>query len=62
MDNVAMTVNEAKRIADDPNKVVISLAKLRAAAAVLSDSGWHASADDIHIHLRLRKANIFDRT
>jgi hypothetical protein len=50
-----MTIGRAKEIADDPNKLMISLAELRKAAAVLSNSGWHASADNIHIPLRLRR-------
>jgi hypothetical protein len=51
----AMTIERAKEIADDSNKPMVSLAQLREAAAVLSNSGWHASADNIHIPLRLRR-------
>ena len=48
-------LREATEIADDPNKYQYSPAVLRQAATTLTDAGMHRSADNIFIHLRLRR-------
>jgi hypothetical protein len=50
-----MTLEQAKAIARYPNKHAFTPDQLREAAAILSDAGWHTSADNIHIHLCLRQ-------
>jgi hypothetical protein len=55
-----LDVSKALMIAADSNMSQYSPQQLRTAATLLWDNGYYASADNIHIHLRLRKPSPLD--